>query len=300
MRNREFRFIITNKCNYNCFFCHNEGIEKTKKVDNLTPEDYLFVYQFGVKKYNSHSVTISGGEPLLSKNYDKIVKCLSAAGAKVVTVTNGSLLHESESKDSVFRFNVSVHTLNNNEYNNIIQVKKDVNSVLSNMKTVSSEKIRVNFTALQSNVKNTGGLKDLIDYCSEMAYDVKITELSPITNSEFIPINEIGDFLEHYGYRKLEVINRKHIYTNDVHKVYVFQIFCNREADGINEKITTCIQSNDIYITNDGKMYGCRKLTQNVDLNEAIKTRDEKLLEKKISQFFDLNRKQMERVCINL
>lgn len=29
--NKELRLIVTRKCNFNCYFCHGEGVEKDKK-----------------------------------------------------------------------------------------------------------------------------------------------------------------------------------------------------------------------------------------------------------------------------
>lgn len=40
---RELRFLVTQKCNYNCVFCHGEGLQ-SKKSDLLNPEDIRFLY----------------------------------------------------------------------------------------------------------------------------------------------------------------------------------------------------------------------------------------------------------------
>lgn len=39
---KELRLVITRNCNYNCYFCHGEGVDQDVK-DLLTAEDYAFL-----------------------------------------------------------------------------------------------------------------------------------------------------------------------------------------------------------------------------------------------------------------
>ena len=40
---RELRLIITQDCNYQCYFCHREGIErKSESILNSSDYEYLF------------------------------------------------------------------------------------------------------------------------------------------------------------------------------------------------------------------------------------------------------------------
>ena len=89
---KDIRFLVTNKCNYNCVFCHNEGQEKVIPDKELDVEDYLFLFKMFKKTTGYSGVTISGGEPFTFRNIDNLLKVLFEEGAKITVVTNGALL----------------------------------------------------------------------------------------------------------------------------------------------------------------------------------------------------------------
>ena len=39
----ELRLVLTNACNFKCFFCHGEG-SKTKVENRLDADDYKFLF----------------------------------------------------------------------------------------------------------------------------------------------------------------------------------------------------------------------------------------------------------------
>lgn len=43
MIQREFRLILTQFCNYRCFFCHCEGAAESFYDSKMACEDYLFL-----------------------------------------------------------------------------------------------------------------------------------------------------------------------------------------------------------------------------------------------------------------
>jgi molybdenum cofactor biosynthesis enzyme MoaA len=47
--NKELRLVITRNCNFNCYFCHGEGVEiGTKNL--FDAEDYKFLVNFCKEK----------------------------------------------------------------------------------------------------------------------------------------------------------------------------------------------------------------------------------------------------------
>lgn len=106
------RVILINKCNLNCFFCHDEGIT-TSLTFNLKSNDLLrilcLLINCGIKK-----IKFLGGEPTLYDELPYIIRFLKERFnfLDVSMVTNGVV-----SKDKVFeyvtsgidRINVSLH-----------------------------------------------------------------------------------------------------------------------------------------------------------------------------------------------
>uniref|UniRef100_UPI004056ECFD SPASM domain-containing protein n=1 Tax=Agathobacter sp. TaxID=2021311 RepID=UPI004056ECFD len=91
---RSIYYSVTGKCNLNCEFCTmNSGIDvSTEKdltlreiQDNLIPK---------LKKLNPRKVIITGGEPLIRKDANEIIKSFSKAFGKekVILQSNGLLL----------------------------------------------------------------------------------------------------------------------------------------------------------------------------------------------------------------
>ena len=81
---KELRLIITRKCNYDCYFCHGEGVEKNAK-EEFNSDDYEYLVDFCKRKYGWNTVTITGGEPLVRNDILDIVQKIKKldAGEKI-------------------------------------------------------------------------------------------------------------------------------------------------------------------------------------------------------------------------
>ncbi len=102
--NRSFEYLrisVTDKCNFRCTYCMPEdkfgsGYKFLKKNDLLSYEEIIRLIKifqnFGLKK-----VRLTGGEPLLRKNIDNLVRGIKSYTNinKISMTTNGSLLNES-------------------------------------------------------------------------------------------------------------------------------------------------------------------------------------------------------------
>lgn len=116
----EFRIVITPFCNYRCFFCHGEGFIEECTPLLLAPEDYCFVAKVGKKLWGWNTVTITGGEPIISPIYREVCGLIAKEGIKITTVTNGSLI--SSPKKILIdnnQVNISIHTMNAETYKRI-------------------------------------------------------------------------------------------------------------------------------------------------------------------------------------
>lgn len=88
----KYRALVTNKCNYRCPFCHNEGQEKQQKTDLMSLEDFKKLVDMlaaeGIEEFN-----ISGGEPFVNKHIvDMIEYADSQLTCDISCATNLSLI----------------------------------------------------------------------------------------------------------------------------------------------------------------------------------------------------------------
>ena len=153
----DIRFLVTNMCNYNCYFCHAEGVNSIFPKHELTIENYITLFKIFYDIESWSGVTLSGGEPFVYRNIDNLIKRLYEEGAKITVVTNGSLLHQHlPSIKYINRINVSIHTINQDLYGEIIgRENEKLHIVMNNLQTIRALypdlKIRLNVTPCKQN-----------------------------------------------------------------------------------------------------------------------------------------------------
>jgi len=90
---RELRYALTEKCNFNCLFCHNEGLgrERRKRV----PDEHVLKVLKEAISLGYTDLTLTGGEPMLEKDrLHFLIRQLAKLPSPpaLTLVTNGSLL----------------------------------------------------------------------------------------------------------------------------------------------------------------------------------------------------------------
>lgn len=69
----KYRVLVTNKCNYRCPFCHNEGQDKSTKNDFMTLEDFKMLVDL-LTTEDIEELNISGGEPFINKHIVNMIE----------------------------------------------------------------------------------------------------------------------------------------------------------------------------------------------------------------------------------
>ena len=122
---------ITNKCDFNCFYCLNFDHKEKKdlKLNNVID---------AIKKNKPNKVVITGGEPTLESNLVNIVTKLYKYVNEVEIISNGSNLNLLLALPKKTKIRISIDSLNNNYFkkvsnylsiddilNNIFELKKN-------------------------------------------------------------------------------------------------------------------------------------------------------------------------------
>ncbi|NYT18697.1 MAG: radical SAM protein, partial [Methanosarcinales archaeon] len=127
---KSLRISLTNRCNLDCIYCHSEGDEGStnEMTVEMISDIVTTAAKFGVNK-----VKFSGGEPLVRKDFEDILRSLPELKDVSVT-TNGVLLKErahSLKEAGLDRVNVSLDTLDPEKYAFITHGKPEMlNDVL--------------------------------------------------------------------------------------------------------------------------------------------------------------------------
>ena len=271
----DIRFLVTNKCNYDCYFCHSEGICNVSRTHELDVEDYVTLFQIHSQLEKWNGVTLSGGEPFVFRNIDKLIEKLSREGAKITIVTNGSLLHQHiPVLRYVERINVSIHTLNFENYSKITGKKPEqLEAVKNNLQNVRkfypNLAIRLNVTPCKNNGWDISELEQLISYAKQINASIKCKELFPNNDENCVKIETLKEQLLELGYAHIPFEGRTDCYENDGHYVFLTQCTCSK-AILSKSPIRYCRENHDLYVNYDATFPLCRLSNYFIDFWEEI------------------------------
>lgn len=295
--NRELRLILTKSCNYKCVFCHDEGITNNAS-DKLNSNDYSYLYNIAKNEFGFNSTTLTGGEPLIRNDIEKITQKLYDKGSKITLTTNGYYLKEKTNIGKyVERVNVSLHTLNKNKYESIVDKKNTLDNVIEGIKTFHYNnpevEIRLNATIVKGINSEEKDIAEYIKFAEENGTSIKFLELYPNNAENFVTITVIEDFIENLGYNKIHPITRRSDYHNGSTLIGLSKIFCSSAEDKINPS-NYCYENNDLFVTPNGKLKPCRLNNLEIDILSEVKLQMDKKLIEKIVQGFNFLGKECE------
>lgn len=95
-----FVLELTKRCNNNCLYCYN--VWKTGKPypeHEMSAEEWMTVIDKLIAESQPRQFALSGGEPLLNKDFFKIARHLKSKKLPVTLITNGTQLDEKIIKD---------------------------------------------------------------------------------------------------------------------------------------------------------------------------------------------------------
>ena len=89
------RVSLTDRCNFDCVYCHNEGLGDTRgpmapQDDEMTADEVVRLLEV-VAEYDVDSVKFTGGEPMLRQDLEEIVARVPDGMTPSMT-TNGTFL----------------------------------------------------------------------------------------------------------------------------------------------------------------------------------------------------------------
>ena len=198
--NKSLRISLTEKCNYKCFFCHEEGLDmKSSRKSNKTKEEVYKLIQEGLRN-GYKDITFTGGEPLLKiKDVIWYFRKLreNNENPDITIVTNGEyitdeLIDEVHQYKGKAKFNISLHSLNPADYGRIICVPNEnrkFEKVTQNIQKVKEKgiEVKLNFVLLKGINTGKEKIKEILEYGLKNNVDyIKFLELLVIEGKEEI------------------------------------------------------------------------------------------------------------------
>jgi len=192
------RISLTQRCNFNCFFCHQEG--ESGPNGEVTPDEIEAVVSVAAE-LGINKIKLTGGEPLLRDDVVEIVRRISPYVDEVSMTTNGYMLKEKAcnlKEAGLKRVNISFHSTDPEKFCKIIG-RDSVQAVREGIE----EAIRCGLSPLKLNMVvmkgiNDEEIEDMIAFSKETGATLQLIEYQALEKG----VKEYDSY--HFDMRPLE------------------------------------------------------------------------------------------------
>ena len=284
MLSRQFEYLrisVTDRCNYRCSYCmpaeiFNKDYSYIKQNKILSYEEIIQISSI-LKKVGLKKIRITGGEPLLRKNIDKLIyKLKTEVGIEHVGMTtNGSLL--TDDKLSILKssgldsLTLSLDTLNSDKIIKINGTKKqfDLDKVLQGIEKYFG-KVKTNTVVIKG--INDNEILDIITKMIRINSEVRFIEYMDVGESnnwdleKVVPSkNILKSIKSRYSLSLIE--------TDKSSTAEKWSIENTNTSVGFISSITEpfCSGCNRARLSVDGKLYTCLFANEGYDLKTIIR-----------------------------
>ncbi|MGL6114972.1 MAG: radical SAM protein [Cetobacterium sp.] len=181
------RVLTTNKCNYQCIYCHNEGQEIKEKSQILSFEDFKKIMK-GIIRTPINEIRFSGGEPLMNRDTLEMIEWVNEnTDLEVGLATNGSLIDEKIAKRlEKTRVLITVHLpgVENEAYKKV--TKKDWDRFKEGISWMDKYNLDYSFNYVLS-PESFENLDEVLEFVGERKKRIK---LLPYVEDKFLNLSE--------------------------------------------------------------------------------------------------------------
>ena len=284
--------ITTKKCNLNCDFCAaNSGPDVTTE-DELSVEKIINDTQKFIDKLKPSlkKVVISGGEPLVKKNIEKLVEKMAESIGKenIVFQTNGLLLSKKLIDCLVERVSVIEISIEN-LFCNERQYKKMV-PLFEQLKT---KKVKLSFSYVLTPY-NMKYLEEALNMAAQYNAFFQLRIVAPVGRGKNFSI-KVLDQIKLYQRAVQFVLDKKYEDKNFINAL-TFNLSPKKHCGAVDDLLT---------IAPDGNVYMCPNLTSekfvlgNIkeDVNIVLERYEEKKKNAGIKSLFYVNQIPKCKIC---
>ena len=272
------RISLTDRCNLRCFYCMpEEGIELMEKSNIMTLEEIIDLART-FRNLGVDTIRLTGGEPLVRKNFGYLVEELAKLGVTLKITTNGIMLDkylDLFQKIGLKKINLSLDTLD--KAKSVFITKRDYfDRIWKNIQQALEMDMEVKLNIVLIKSVNDNEINDFIGLTKNKKLTVKFIEFMPFKGNKWdwskgVSEREILDIVfEKFG-KVEELKNPKHSTSNN------FKVKGHTGSFSIVSTITNpfCSECNRIRVTADGKMKNCLFANSETDLLTPLRNGEE-------------------------
>lgn len=273
------RISLTEQCNLRCLYCMpEEGVQLSPTSNIMQCDEILAIAQIfvnlGIKK-----IRLTGGEPMLRKDFSTIVDGLSALPITLAITTNGILIEkylELFTSYKIQKVNISLDTLKEDKFQ-LITRRNYFLKTIETIHLLQTHGIRPKINVVLIKGINDDEILDFIELTREQNISIQFIEYMPFSGNEWhkdkcVSYQEILDIIGHkLGHQNIEKeIDDK----NDTSKKFKIKNYLG--SFGIVSTVTNpfCDTCNRIRLTADGKIKNCLFSTHETDILQAYRRQE--------------------------
>lgn len=287
------RISVTDRCNFRCSYCmpsdiFNKNYQYISQDKILSYEEIIDICKL-LKKIGLKKIRITGGEPLLRKNIDKLIYKLKTEVMidHISVTTNGSLLSEDKlkllKKSGLDSITLSLDTLDSNKIARINGTKKTLNLIeLMN-------NIQKYFTTIKTNTVvikgvNDNEVLDIIDLMKNYNSEIRFIEYMDVGESNNWDIEKVvpSKVIREKISIKYDLTSIK---TSSASTAKKWSIKNTNASVGLISSITEpfCSDCNRARLSVDGKLFTCLFASEGYDIKNIIRSSN---YEEKFQEYF--------------
>ncbi len=212
---------LTENCNLNCVHCYGKFGKPTNMENNLNINEWKKVVDYLVS-IDCKSIQLIGGEPLLFKDFNEILKYIHNKGIKQISVfTNATLLTAEQiqlfSKYDV-KVSISLYSSRENTHDKVTQVNGSFSKTFKNINLLKENGINISIAviAMKENEDTINEIKDFLE-----KHNLPYKKYDVIRPGEISDVQEHGianvDLLKNVYLTKPEFFtNKMQFYRNSI------------------------------------------------------------------------------------
>lgn len=263
------RISLTDRCNLRCFYCMPEnGVKLIDKPNIMTTKEIIAISK-SFKELGVDTIRLTGGEPLIRKDFEDLVRELAGLGLTLKLTTNGILLDrffDLFQEVGLNRVNISLDTLDKAR-SAFINKRDYFDQIMNNIQKAIDLDLNVKLNVVLIKDVNDSEIPDFIELTKKQNITVKFIEFMPFKGNHWdwskgVSRDDIINTVESHFGTIIPLPNPKHSTSLN------YKVFGHAGSFGIISTITHpfCSECNRIRLTADGKMKYCLFANAETDL----------------------------------
>ena len=266
------RISLTERCNLRCTYCMPpEGVVLSPKERIMRGYEIVDIAgiftELGIKK-----IRLTGGEPLVRKNLERILRGLAALPVTLSLTTNGVLLDrylELLKELGIRHLNISLDHLHRERFYKTT-LRDQFERVMRNIALVEADpffRVKINVVLIKG--VNDDEIVDFVRWTEDRDIDVRFIEFMPFAGNGWDGSRVVGYYqvlervLEAFGRERLEVLDKEAHATATNFRIKGF-----RGRFGIIATVTKpfCGDCNRLRLTANGHIRNCLFAREEIDI----------------------------------